>query len=137
MIVLGVARPDMEAFDDLVAEPAGDFAAPDVPESTPALIMYTSVAAQQVEVQPCGGGVVASGANRGSVLLASARTAAWCGGSTATGRTGRDRARGAAEHARLIVPPGQRLRMHGCAPARAGARASDRYARAPTRGRLS
>ena len=42
VIVLGEAPAGAEAFDDLVAEPVGDFAAPDVPESTAALIMYTS-----------------------------------------------------------------------------------------------
>ncbi|MEZ4381380.1 MAG: long-chain-fatty-acid--CoA ligase [Nannocystaceae bacterium] len=42
VIVLGGASAGAEAYDALVAEPVGDFAAPDVPESTPALIMYTS-----------------------------------------------------------------------------------------------
>jgi fatty-acyl-CoA synthase len=42
VIVLGAAPEGMEPFEALVAEDPGEFAAPDVPESTPALIMYTS-----------------------------------------------------------------------------------------------
>ncbi|MCX4245174.1 fatty-acid--CoA ligase FadD5 [Paraliomyxa miuraensis] len=45
VIVLGTApegSSGMEAFDALVAEDPGQWQAPDVPESTPALIMYTS-----------------------------------------------------------------------------------------------
>ncbi|MBZ5707826.1 long-chain-fatty-acid--CoA ligase [Nannocystis pusilla] len=42
VIVLGSAQAGMERFDDLVAEDPAGFVAADVPESTPALIMYTS-----------------------------------------------------------------------------------------------
>ncbi|MCA9714924.1 MAG: AMP-binding protein, partial [Myxococcales bacterium] len=42
VIVLGAAGEGAEAFDALVAEGPGEFVAPDVPEDTPALIMYTS-----------------------------------------------------------------------------------------------
>ncbi len=42
VIVLGRAPDGAEAFDALVAEDPGGFVAPDVPEDTPALIMYTS-----------------------------------------------------------------------------------------------
>ncbi|MCA9579296.1 MAG: AMP-binding protein, partial [Myxococcales bacterium] len=42
VIVLGKAPDGMEAFDDVVAEGSAGFEAPDVPEDTPALIMYTS-----------------------------------------------------------------------------------------------
>lgn len=42
VIVLGAAQAGMEAFADLVAEDPAGFTAPDVPESTAALIMYTS-----------------------------------------------------------------------------------------------
>ncbi len=41
VIVLGRGA-DMETFEELVAEDPGEFVAPDVPEDTPALIMYTS-----------------------------------------------------------------------------------------------
>lgn len=42
VVVLGSAPAEMEAFDDLVAEDPDGFTPPDVPEDTPALIMYTS-----------------------------------------------------------------------------------------------
>ncbi|MEZ4451913.1 MAG: long-chain-fatty-acid--CoA ligase [Nannocystaceae bacterium] len=42
VIVLGAAPAGMEAFDALVAEDPAGFVAPDVPEGTAALIMYTS-----------------------------------------------------------------------------------------------
>ena len=42
VIVIGEAGEGQESYDELIAEDASDFAAPDVPEDTPALIVYTS-----------------------------------------------------------------------------------------------
>jgi len=42
VIVIGEAGEGQESFADLIAEDAGDFEAPDVPEDTTCLIMYTS-----------------------------------------------------------------------------------------------
>ncbi|GAA5031665.1 AMP-binding protein [Microbacterium fluvii] len=42
VIVFGAAGEGQESFTDLLAEPVGDFEAPDVPEDTTCLIMYTS-----------------------------------------------------------------------------------------------
>lgn len=42
VIVHGAAGEGQEAYDDLLDEDRSGFVAPDVPESTPALIMYTS-----------------------------------------------------------------------------------------------
>ncbi|MDN4472630.1 long-chain-fatty-acid--CoA ligase [Demequina zhanjiangensis] len=41
-IVIGEAGEGQESLSDLLAEPMGDFEAPDVPEDTTCLIMYTS-----------------------------------------------------------------------------------------------
>ncbi|UOE43058.1 long-chain-fatty-acid--CoA ligase [Agromyces larvae] len=42
VIVIGPAAEGQETLADLLAEPVGDFVAPDVPEDATALIMYTS-----------------------------------------------------------------------------------------------
>lgn len=42
VIVIGEAGDGQESFDDLAAEPLDGFEAPDVPEDTPCLIVYTS-----------------------------------------------------------------------------------------------
>ncbi|GAA2977352.1 fatty-acyl-CoA synthase [Microbacterium terrae] len=42
VIVIGEAGEGQESYDELIAEDASDFEAPDVPEDTPALIVYTS-----------------------------------------------------------------------------------------------
>ncbi|WP_395244865.1 fatty-acid--CoA ligase FadD5 [Agromyces sp. MMS24-K17] len=42
VIVIGEAGDGQESFEDLVAEPLDGFEAPDVPEDTPCLIVYTS-----------------------------------------------------------------------------------------------